>query len=201
MCERERRSRLVDELVRVIGERSVLPRRLEEIVQETAARFSAATCLIALSNSSTVSYAVRHGCALEGVPRQSCCSLTVNLCERDLPTIVCDAAKDPRFDDDRLVRQGARFYAGAPIVVNHDQNQCFLGCLCIIDPSPRSEFSLRDADPLVRATAEISQILEQVIVDSLGSPNSVQAHSPAIRAKAPAAAWALRVRSPRSEGT
>ncbi len=75
--------------------------------------------------------------------------------------VVPDATRDPRFDDNPLVRgqPGIRFYAGAPLVT-HDGYA--VGSLCVIDDRPRElseddRRTLAELASLVMAQIELQQ--------------------------------------------
>lgn len=61
--------------------------------------------------------------------------------------IVDDAQSDVRFENNPLVTEdpGIRFYAGAPL---RDKSGQILGTLCVIDKSPRHDFSFADRELL-----------------------------------------------------
>ena len=80
----------------------------------------------------------RHGIWLDEVPRDiSFCNHTIGGTE---PFVVEDAAADPRFRDNPLVRRpaGIRFYAGIPIHARSEQGGLHrIGAVCAIDSSAR----------------------------------------------------------------
>ncbi len=77
---------------------------------------------------------------------------------RDEVMVVQDAAKDPRFSQNPMVRQQPhiRFYAGAPLVTPDGLS---LGSLCIIGRSPR-DLSGEDRDSLLDLARLVVQSLE-----------------------------------------
>eukprot|EP00931_Biecheleriopsis_adriatica_P009268 TRINITY_DN110352_c0_g1_i1.p1 TRINITY_DN110352_c0_g1~~TRINITY_DN110352_c0_g1_i1.p1 ORF type:complete len:377 (+),score=34.82 TRINITY_DN110352_c0_g1_i1:87-1217(+) len=90
------------------------------------------------------------------------CRSTIN---RPVPIIIADAASAATVRDDPLVAgdQGARFYAGAPIIAGG----AILGTLCIIDIEPRLDFDLGIAKELEASAHEISQLLQSTSIESL----------------------------------
>ncbi len=72
--------------------------------------------------------------AVDEVPRKhGFCATTV---EQGTTLVVENAAQDPRFNTNPLVRQknGFRFYAGAPVTT---ESGCAVGTLCVFDYAPR----------------------------------------------------------------
>lgn len=71
---------------------------------------------------------------------------------------ISDAATDPRFADNPLVtRDGVRFYAGAPIVLDDGMR---MGTLCVMDHVPRALTPVQRS-VLVELAAAVAQALQQ----------------------------------------
>jgi diguanylate cyclase (GGDEF)-like protein len=94
----------------------------------------------------------------------------------EVPLVVADAAKDPRFIDNPLVTggPGIRFYAGTPLV---DEYGKALGTLCVIDVVPRE----LDAEQLESLQALGRQVVAQLrmtrLIRALQEQNDEQARS------------------------
>lgn len=75
--------------------------------------------------------------------------------------VVPDARKDPRFVQNPLVTGGPaiRFYAGAPLITT---DGFALGTLCVIDSSPRFDFSPDDKQILEDLAASVMTEIEMV---------------------------------------
>ena len=98
-----------------------------------------------------------EGEPVRGVPREQSMAGHVVAAAGE-PLIVPDAQRDPRFaGNPSLQRLGARFYAGVPLL---DEHEHVLGTLCLLDSNPR-QLSPRDvllleklADEVMRAALE-----------------------------------------------
>ncbi len=89
---------------------------------------------ISLLDDERVWFKARHGITLTGGSRcHAFCSHTL---QRDTLLVIEDAAADPEFADNPLVRNAPhiRFYAGMPLKAANGQN---LGALCVLDHQPR----------------------------------------------------------------
>ena len=149
--------------------RAPLPPRLDDICRETANLYNVQTCLVSLLDDREQTFVVRHGISVTTAKRAKSPDFQIGQvpCERELPTIVLDAASDRRFTDDELVRQGeARLYVGAPIIVRHGMARIFIGTLCLLDPTPREAFNLSEAAALLTRAEEVASLLESALLES-----------------------------------
>eukprot|EP00928_Gymnodinium_smaydae_P025949 TRINITY_DN20520_c0_g1_i2.p1 TRINITY_DN20520_c0_g1~~TRINITY_DN20520_c0_g1_i2.p1 ORF type:complete len:173 (-),score=22.27 TRINITY_DN20520_c0_g1_i2:213-731(-) len=78
--------------------------------------------------------------------------------DRSLPTIIYDAAKDPRLQKDPCVQEDpcVRFYAAAPIF--SPSREC-KGTLCIVDSRPKNSFSVEEAAYLCDQAAAVASLV------------------------------------------
>ncbi|KAG9029587.1 His Kinase A domain containing protein [Tulasnella sp. JGI-2019a] len=90
--------------------------------------------------------------------RNSFCGHTI-LQRGDEPMVILDASKDWRFKKNPLVtgHPHIRFYAGAPLRTAEGYN---LGALCLLDDTPRTDFSPRSRHTLKEFAAIVMRELE-----------------------------------------
>ncbi|GMF10811.1 unnamed protein product [Phytophthora lilii] len=103
-------------------------------------------------------YKARYGIAQAELPREiSFCS---QLLQTPLPTIVMDALKDPRFNQNPLVTGSAniRFYATTPIC---DPNTgIVIGSVFVMDPIPKTKLPLRAMEVLSYVSSAAEKLLQ-----------------------------------------
>ncbi len=131
---------------------------LDVITRLAADRFDTATALVSLVDEDRQWFKARHGLAAgETCRRDSFCAHTI--CGAEV-MVVPDAAADPRFSRNPLVRGDPhiRFYAGAPLVLADGHR---VGTLCVIDPAPRDGFSAREAEILQLMARQVVALLER----------------------------------------
>lgn len=130
---------------------------LDVITRLAADRFDTQTALISLVDADRQWFKSRHGLDVaETCRRDSFCGHAI---AGEGVMVVPDASADPRFARNPLVTGAPhiRFYAGAPLVLADGQP---IGTLCIIDPSPREGFSLREAEILALMARQVVALLE-----------------------------------------
>ncbi|WP_375262568.1 EAL domain-containing protein [Palleronia sp.] len=113
----------------------------DRIVRMASRAFQAKTALVAFVHRDRQFFKARFGMELFETERElSFCAHTI---KENHVLVVPDATKDERFKNNSLVTGDPfiRFYAGAPLVTPSGYK---LGTLCIIDPEPRENFSIRD---------------------------------------------------------
>lgn len=142
------------------------------ILQKVLQHYEVGTAFLALQSPSGMHLKGRHGIDMRFVAHPSICHHGI---QRSLPIIIYDAARDSRFEKDPLVigPPHARFYTGVPLMLS--QTRC-VGTVCIMDPKPRTYFSIDECVPLVEASQQILQLangevdrLYSLTMDSLGS--------------------------------
>ncbi|PIY30232.1 MAG: hypothetical protein CO105_12330 [Comamonadaceae bacterium CG_4_9_14_3_um_filter_60_33] len=112
--------------------------------------------LISLVDQDRVWFKSRVGFADAYARRtQSICSRAIADVE---PLVVEDAGADPRFQNLEVVLapQGVRFYAGVPLVL---ASGAALGCLCVIDHTPRT-LSSKQLNSLKRLAGQVVALIE-----------------------------------------
>ncbi len=124
---------------------------LEVICRRAKEHFSVAITMVTLITKDTLLVRAKAGTDWEEVPRTGqFCDYTIR---SDAPFVVGNAAQDPRFADNPVVRgePQIRFYAGAPLIYRREIR---LGALCLLDPQPRA-FSLGDRAELEAMADEV----------------------------------------------
>lgn len=108
---------------------------LDELVELASLIFNTPVVRIALIDKDREWYKASKGVAEKGMDRAN------SFCQHTIPNpnevlIVEDTLKDPRFEDNPLVRgePNIRFYAGAPL---ETPNGYVLGTLCVMDTKPK----------------------------------------------------------------
>ncbi|KAG7392927.1 hypothetical protein PHYPSEUDO_013415 [Phytophthora pseudosyringae] len=102
-------------------------------------------------------YKARYGIAQAELPREiAFCS---QLLQTPLPTIVMDATKDPRFNQNPLVKGSAniRFYATTPIC--DPSTGIVIGSVFVMDPKPKQKLPLRTMEVLSYASSAVEKLL------------------------------------------
>ncbi|KUF83522.1 1-phosphatidylinositol 3-phosphate 5-kinase FAB1 [Phytophthora nicotianae] len=102
-------------------------------------------------------YKARYGIAQAELPREiAFCS---QLLQTPLPTIVMDATKDPRFNQNPLVTGSAniRFYATTPIC--DPSTGIVIGSVFVMDPKPKQKLPLRSMEVLSYASSAAEKLL------------------------------------------
>ncbi|KAL4136817.1 hypothetical protein PRIC2_000345 [Phytophthora ramorum] len=103
-------------------------------------------------------YKARYGIAQAELPREiSFCS---QLLQTPLPTIVMDASKDPRFNQNPLVSGSAsiRFYATSPIC--DPSTGIVIGSVFVMDPRPKQKLPLRAMEVLSYVSSAAEKLLQ-----------------------------------------
>lgn len=130
---------------------------LDAITTLAARMFNVPIALVSLIDEHRQWFKSNYGLAAKETPRnQAFCAYAIH---SQSPFIVLNAMDDPRFADNPLVTSSPniRFYAGVPIVIDHDK--C-IGTLCIIDKVPRSGFDQDEVELLVQLCALVKARIE-----------------------------------------
>ncbi|KAG0056148.1 His Kinase A domain containing protein [Gryganskiella cystojenkinii] len=131
----------------------------ERIVQLVATVMGVSGCIISLVDYDQVSVKAQHPARMGDVPRESSfCGHTI-LRAVDDPLVILDTHKDWRFRHLPAVVSDPfiRFYAGSPLTTSDGLN---IGSLCLIDPTPRTEFSERERQLLIDFAAVVMREME-----------------------------------------
>jgi len=127
--------------------------------------FAAPVGLLALLDDDRLWIYARHGVGIEEASAENS-MVASTVMSQDLPhLVVSDAPGDVRFSTDALVMgdPGARFYAGAPVVV-HGQK---IGALCVLSPEPRytvEEGELAELADLARLAGSLFELKDEARV-------------------------------------
>ncbi|RLN73103.1 hypothetical protein BBJ28_00011196 [Nothophytophthora sp. Chile5] len=129
-----------------------------EALCELASRvLECSVAAVAFMDRSRQWYKARRGISQAELPREiAFCS---QLLQTPLPTIVMDAAKDPRFNQNPLVTGSAkiRFYATTPIC---DPNTgIVIGSVFVMDPKPKQKLPLRTMEVLAYVSSAAEKLL------------------------------------------
>lgn len=129
----------------------------DELVKSAARTFTAPIALISLIDEHRQWFKARHGLRPEQTARTI--SFCIHAIEGSDVFVVPDATRDERFAGNPLVvgAPNIRFYAGAPLSTPSGQR---IGTLCVIDTSPRAEFSPAARRILQRMAREVMQAVE-----------------------------------------
>mmetsp|Transcript_4728 Transcript_4728/g.13256 ORF Transcript_4728/g.13256 Transcript_4728/m.13256 type:complete len:926 (-) Transcript_4728:84-2861(-) len=121
------------------------PQQLEWLTDVCTSVFHVPIALVSLVDEHRQWFLAKSGLEAPETPREmSFCGHAI--LNPDHVFVVLDTWKDPRFAQNSLVRGGPhiRFYAGVPLVVEHQGQRLSLGTLCVIDIKPREEFTPND---------------------------------------------------------
>jgi len=133
-------------------------RHIEDTLQNIIQHYQLPACCIAFEVPGGLRLTGRYGIETKFVTQpkrgKSICS---HHAQRKLPTIIYDAAIDPRYMKDDFVvgPPYTRFFIGVPFLLA----KTHVGSLCLMDPQPREFFSLNDCQFLEEATQKITTIL------------------------------------------
>lgn len=133
---------------------------LDAMCEEARSRFGTKFATVSLLTEELQILKARAGIDVETTPRNiAFCNYTILT---DDIMVVLDATKDPRFRDNPATvgDPHVRFYAGAPLIYVSDIR---LGAFCLIDPVPRTEFSLSEQAEL----AEFAERASHLLISSL----------------------------------
>lgn len=127
--------------------------RFDRLTRLARRLFDVPIAAVSLVDSDRQWFKSKAGLDIEETPRQQ--SFCAHAILDENVTIVPDATRDARFEDNPLVRQapGIRFYAGAPV---RAPDGSALGTLCVIGHEPR-EFDPEDATAL----RDLADMVEQ----------------------------------------
>jgi GAF domain-containing protein len=136
---------------------------LSLIAKRAAEQCGTPIALVTLVEEETQWYIGTSGIEAGQTPRDiAFCAHTI--LEHD-PTVVPDATKDPRFEDnpDVVDGLGIRFYAGAPMM---DAGGLPLGSVCVVDTKPRditskNLFALQNLAALAGLAMEIRRVVTE----------------------------------------
>lgn len=131
-------------------------RAFDSITSLAADRFDTPIALVSLVAEDRQWFKARVGLDVSESSRYvSFCHHSI---QSDEVMVVLDARDDPRFRDNPLVlgAPDIRFYAGAPLKLQSGHR---IGTLCVIDRTPRKDFSARDRGAL--------ELMAQQVVDQL----------------------------------
>lgn len=141
------------------------PPEFQAIALAARERFGTAMALVTLVGEDRLIVKARDGTDLHGAPRlHQFCDHAI----RDPEVLVVrDAAEDPRFAENPLVRGRpfVRFYAGAPL---HYVRHIRLGSLCLLDTRPR-DFSPEDCAELERMADSVTAAVMEREFDRLAA--------------------------------
>ena len=135
---------------------------LNRVVNLAATLFRVPIALVSLVGRDRQCFVGRVGIAAEGTPRSM--SFCAHAIAADEIFTVPDAAADPRFADNPLVRgePRIRFYAGAPLLSPLGHR---LGTLCIIDRNTRGLLTFAEKSLLTQLAALATSHLEDRRID------------------------------------
>eukprot|EP00931_Biecheleriopsis_adriatica_P075012 TRINITY_DN48974_c0_g1_i1.p1 TRINITY_DN48974_c0_g1~~TRINITY_DN48974_c0_g1_i1.p1 ORF type:complete len:397 (-),score=61.83 TRINITY_DN48974_c0_g1_i1:131-1321(-) len=144
--------------------------QLRKIVERTAVHYGVPCSFIALDSAEGMTIEAGFGLrtSLDFLPHLPTGNLMCrSIVNRRVPIIIADTASTATFRNDPLVAgdEGARFYAGAPIIASG----AILGTLCIIDRIPRLDFDLDSACEMEASAEEISQLLDPISMQQRSS--------------------------------
>lgn len=152
----EQEVKRLEEVRRYLGIDFDAVREFKEITDLASELCGTPISLITLLDKDTNWIKVATGVQLTQSPRAiSFCRFAIG---QDVVTVIPDATKDKRFDDNPLVHQppNVRFYAGAPLVLS---NGHVLGTLCLYDLQP-NDLSERQRKMLTSLSKQVVYLLE-----------------------------------------
>lgn len=129
----------------------------DQIVQLAADIFDVPIALVSLVDRDRQYFKAKVG--LDACQTGRDVSFCDHAIRQDVPLVVLDATRDPRFCNNSLVtaEPHIRFYAGAPLIAKNGHR---LGTLCIIDQQPRTAFSDKQRGMLRDLAAMVMQVME-----------------------------------------
>ena len=144
----------------------------DRITRMACQLFGAPVSAVSLTDEDRQWFKSRVGCGTEIARSEAPCAEVTRM--SDL-LVIPDLAQDPQFGDGELVRNGMRFYAGAPLVTREGFT---LGAICVLDSKPRelepAEIKvLSDLAEMVMAQVELQHAYGRIDPAS-GLPNRLQ---------------------------
>lgn len=132
----------------------------DRIADLAAHLFGTPAAFVSVVWENEVTLAGRHGVEAVSRPRDEVfCAQTVL---GDGVLVVPDAAADPRLADLPMVREGCRFYAGAPFKDTAGDGN--LGALCIVADAPRPALDATQRDVLVGLARLVTDELARCLI-------------------------------------
>lgn len=126
----------------------------------TSRIFQAPFALITFMKAKTSWFKSKYGDAIKDMTydmrNDSFCTYTIMPNTADV-FVVLDAANDNRFKHKNNVKNGARFYAGAPIILDEIK----IGAVCILDVKTRDQFTLAERTNLLDMAATVSDYVKK----------------------------------------
>jgi len=131
---------------------------IDAIVKKVFEHYDVSACCFAIGTTAGITLMGGHGIDATFVPRpEKGKSILWHDINRKLPVIIYDASADARFSNDVLVvgQPYARFFIRVPVMLS--DTEC-IGTLCLMDPEPRTYYSLEDCDLAMKAAEEIAEL-------------------------------------------
>lgn len=144
----------------------------DRITRMASQLFESPTAAVSLTDTDRQWFKSRVGCGPELARAEAPCHVVT---ESGEVVVISDLTLDPRYADGELVRNGMRFYAGAPLTT---RDGLTLGAMCVLDTKPRTMTAdqiaiLTDLAAMVMAQVELQHALGRIDPSS-GLPNRNQ---------------------------
>lgn len=144
----------------------------DRITRMASQLFDSPTAAVSLTDTDRQWFKSRVGCGPELARVEAPCHVVT---ETGNVLVISDLSLDSRYADGELVRNGVRFYAGAPLVT---RDGLTLGSMCVLDTKPRTISAdqtriLTDLAAMVMAQVELQHAIGRIDPSS-GLPNRNQ---------------------------
>jgi PAS domain S-box-containing protein len=134
--------------------------RFDRVARLAARLFRTPIALVTFIDGHRQWHKARLGTEFDEVPREiAFCNHTIR---GDDTIVVTDTRSDARFAENPIVRQGIRFYAGAPLVTRDGQR---IGTVCVLDREPRPDLGAADGEQLALLAAMVVDELELRVIE------------------------------------